>query len=431
VAATNFLNQQMIAGNALAYRPSAGAGNTYAVAGALDTGAFPGQFTDMDNIYNALDLLNAGSPAGLQAALKQLGGESYADFGFMRIMSARAFLDVMHQQMRDTRGGRSARGAGAAAERAPASLNLTGPIALAGDIADLASGLQPQLAAGGRQRGETGGVWLAPYGSAGALYGDAASHSTSYGLHGFAAGGDLAIADNALLGLSLSYADTAFATSIPGNNGANQAVSVAAYASYAPAAWYVDAAVGYAYNWGSLSRTIVFPGVFRTAQGNPLADQFLGSLEAGHAFALGPQVALTPFGRFELTASTQNGFAENGAGAISLNAAAQGTTSVRTIVGAQLSGSVSAVAAQDLWLAVRAGWAHDYADVSGALTANFLGKPDTSFTVIGPTPDRNAAIVGASVNLALRFGQAFINYDGNLAQSYATHTGMVGLKVSF
>jgi outer membrane autotransporter protein len=239
------------------------------------------------------------------------------------------------------------------------------------------------------------------------------------------------MADNLLLDAGVSYSSNAFSTSIPTNNGSNEAVSVAAYATYAPDAWYVDAAVGYAYNWSSLTRTVVFPGVFRTAQGNPSANQFLGSVESGVAFSLDPRLALTPFGRFEVTASTQNGFAESGAGAIGLNAAAQTTTGVRTILGLQLSSSVSAIERQDLWLAVRAGWAHDYADLSGSLTANFLGKPDTSFTVIGPTPDRNAATVGASVNLALGFGQAFINYDGNLAQSYSTHSGMVGFRVAF
>jgi uncharacterized protein with beta-barrel porin domain len=84
-----------------------------------------------------------------------------------------------------------------------------------------------------------------------------------------------------------------------------------------------------------------------------------------------------------------------------------------------------------LWLSARTGWAHDYADLSGALTANFLGKPDTSFTVLGPTPDRNAATVGGSANLLMGLGQAFLNYDANLAQSYSTHSVMLGLKIVF
>jgi hypothetical protein len=103
VPAQNFINRQSIGGFALAYRPNAGAGNSYAVAAALDVGAFPAQFSDMDKLYESLDLLNYGSPENLQAALKQLDGESYADYGLLRMAAARVFLDVMHQQMRGAR----------------------------------------------------------------------------------------------------------------------------------------------------------------------------------------------------------------------------------------------------------------------------------------------------------------------------------------
>jgi outer membrane autotransporter protein len=198
-----------------------------------------------------------------------------------------------------------------------------------------------------------------------------------------------------------------------------------------PAPGYVDAALGYAYNWGSLSRTIAFPGIFRTAQGNPTANQFLGSVESGLAVPLDRRLALTPFGRLEVTSATQNGFSESGAGAIGLNAVAQTTTGVRSILGLQLSGPLSIAESQNLWLALRLGWAHDYADLSGTLTANFLGKPDTSFTVVGPTPDRNAATVGVSANLPLSLGKAFVNYDANLSQSYSTHAASLGLKIAF
>ncbi len=287
------------------------------------------------------------------------------------------------------------------------------------------------FASAGERRSHAGGIWFAPYGSVGTVYGDATTHSASYALHGFAAGGDLAVAEHFLIGVALSYSSTAFSTSIPVATGSNEAVSIAGYASYSPGPWYVDAALGYAYNWGALARTIAFPGIFRTAQGNPTANQFLGSVEAGLAMALNRRLAVTPFGRLDVTSAGQNGFSESGAGAIGLNAAAQTTTGVRSILGLQLSGPLPLAEAHNLWLALRLGWAHDYADLSGTLTANFLGKPDTSFTVVGPTPDRNAATVGVSANLPLSLGKAFVNYDANLSQSYSTHAASLGLKIAF
>lgn len=421
--AANYMNRQSINGTALAYRPNAGTGNTYAVAAALDVGAFPAQFSDMDTVYNSLDLLNYGSPDALRAALKQLDGESYADFGYLRMMAGRAFLDVMHQQMRVARSRRPS-----VSSTAEGALSLAEPSPAQTEIGDLKKSLA--TAGGGSRRTEAGGVWFAPYGAVGAVYGDAATHSVSYGLHGFAAGGDIAVLDDFRIGGALSYSSTALSTSIPAS-GTNEAFSLAAYASYAPRPWYVDAAAGYAYNWGSLTRTIAFPGISRTAQGNPTASQFIGSAETGIAFNVSPRLALTPFARVEVTAASQNPFTETGAGAISLNAAAQNTTGVRSIIGMELSGSMALSSTQSLSMALRLGWAHDYADLSGALNANFVGKPDTSFVVYGPTPDRNAATIGAGLTLPLPLGQAFLNYDGNLAQGYTYHAATLGLRIVF
>lgn len=423
VPAADYRNRQSINGTALAYRPNAGTGNTYAVAAALDVGAFPAQFSDMDTVYNSLDLLNYGSPDALRAALKQLDGESYADFGYLRMMSGRAFLDVLHQQMRLARSRPST-----ASATAETVLSLTEPSATAAEIGDLKRSLAT-AGAGGR-RTEAGGVWFAPYGAVGAVYGDAATHSVSYGLHGFAAGGDFELFGDFRIGGALSYSSTALSTSLA-SSGTNEAFSVAAYASYAPRPWYVDAAAGYAYNWGNLTRTIAFPGIFRTAQGNPTANQFIGSIESGLAFSVTPRLALTPFARVEVTSASQNPFTETGAGAISLSATAQNTTGVRSIFGVEFSGSVAITKTQPLSMALRLGWAHDYADLSGALNASFVGKPDTSFIVYGPTPDRNAATIGAGLTLPLPLGQAFLNYDGNLAQGYTYHAATLGLRIAF
>ena len=279
VPAANFTSRQAIGGFALAYRPNAGQGNTFAVASALDVGSFPAQFSDMDGIYNSLDALNFSSPSALQMALKQLDGEAYADYGYMRMAAARQFLDVMLQQLRSAR---SQRPVAPAPSIVRAPTNLTEAIAAP---RDMVAELKRPFAAAGERRTESGGVWFAPYGSIGNLYGDVSTHSMGYALHGFAGGGDLQLAEGFLVGVALSYSSTGFSTSVVNSAGSNEAMSVAAYASYAPDAWYVDAAAGYSYNWGTLSRTIAFPGVLRTAQGNPTANQFLGSVEAGRGGA--------------------------------------------------------------------------------------------------------------------------------------------------
>ena len=75
-----------------------GGGNAGAVANALDRATPPPLFTDMDSIYNALDLLNYGDPTRLRLALAQLDGEVYADVPSVEIATGQMFLHVLRDQ---------------------------------------------------------------------------------------------------------------------------------------------------------------------------------------------------------------------------------------------------------------------------------------------------------------------------------------------
>jgi outer membrane autotransporter protein len=355
--------------------------------------------------------LNIGAPEPLRAALKQLDGEAYADFGLVQIMAARKVFGTLHRELRAAR---------TATSIAPQFASLAPPANVASDAAPA-----------GALRDERGGAWFAPFGAWGSLAGDADTHGLAYSLYGFAAGGERRIAPDWVVGASLSYEHTAFSTALPSSTGSTDAVTFAGYASYAPGAWYADGTLGYGYNWGALSRSIAVPGFTRTAQGNPTAHQILGSLELGATAATIERATLTPFGRVELVTTVQSAFSESGAGAIGLNADAQTTTGVRSILGLELAGRVPLSERQALGIAVRLGWAHDYADLSGAMTASFLGKPDTKFTVVGPTPDRDAALLGVGLELPMRSGRAFVNYDAELAQRMTVHAGTIGLKLAF
>ncbi len=94
----SFINAQPIVGYALAYAPRAGGGNPGAVAYALDHASPPPLFSDMDFVYNALDLLNIGPPGPLRYALAQLDGEIYADVSSVSIGVGKMFVDLMRDQ---------------------------------------------------------------------------------------------------------------------------------------------------------------------------------------------------------------------------------------------------------------------------------------------------------------------------------------------
>src|SRR5262249_47899518 len=137
---------------------------------------------------------------------------------------------------------------------------------------------------------------------------------------------------------------------------------------------YVDALAGYANfsNW--LNRSMTIPGLSsRVATGSTTANEALGQIEAGYkvdVFAPG-RAAVTPFGLFQGASVTQNAFNEGNANSLSLIVQHQTTTSLRSIFGADLSGSIPIANMRMLDLDFRLGWQHDYASTARPISASF------------------------------------------------------------
>ncbi len=170
------------------------------------------------------------------------------------------------------------------------------------------------------------------------------------------------------------------------------------------------------------------------ASGRTGANQFLGQLEVGYRIGVHApaQVSLTPFARFQTVAAAQNGFSESGAASLNLNVARQNTTSVRTVVGADLAASLPVGAERKLDVALRLGWAHEYADNARPMTAAFAGAPAVGFTVYGAQPMRDAAVIG----LGLETGVAdqvsiYARYDGEINGLDDAHAFSAGFRMTW
>ena len=388
VPAANFINQQPIGTSALSYRLRAGIGNSVAVAGALELATPPALFSDMDGIYNSLDLLNIGDPAPLQSALAQLDGEVHADTPTVEIEAARAFLGVLHSQMRH--------GHDRVASDAP---------------------LQQ---------------WISGIGGGGGIAGSGDRHGVSYAMGGVAAGIEHRFNPDFKLGVAVGYLGGGYGTHGLSGSGNLNTLSTALYASFTPGNWYVDAALGYGYGFGTLGRSIVFPGVARVAASNTSANELLSSAEAGHRIPLGEHTALTPFAALQGIAVLQNGLTETGAGAVDLNVQRQVTWSARGILGAELSHDLPVGLPMPLLLTLRAGWAHEFANPSRGVTAGFVGLPGATFTVHGAAVPRDAAVAGIGASLAVQPSiDVFLRYDGALASGASTQAGSAGLRFAF
>ena len=378
--------------------------NQKAVGTALNQ-SFANASGDFATVIGALAGLN--TQQGPQA-LNTISGEPYADFGTMNTNSSMMFMNAIGQQMAGFHGGLPAGQQVALAQACEIeACDAVGPLS----------------------------AWASALGGLGSVLGDTNASTLTYNFGGAAAGIDYRFDPRFLAGIGVGYTHgTQWVNTFMGQ-GWSDSVSVAAYGSFTQSGFYVDALAGYAYYNNQLQRQILISGLQqRTATGSTGANQFLGQIEGGYKVGIyAPAMAtITPFGRFQITSTTQNAFSESGAQSLSLNVAQQTTNSQRTTIGADLGSSIGLGNERKLDLAVRLGWQHEFADTGRPITAAFAGAPGNSFTVFGATPTRDAAVVGfQAMTTIAQATQVYLRYDGGVGGGTDNHALNLGLRMSW
>jgi outer membrane autotransporter protein len=379
--------------------------NQRAVGYALDQ-SYPNATADFATVIGALAGLNTqqGPPA-----LNTIGGESWADFGTMNLASNTLFMNALGQQMASARGSVQSGGQ---------RLSLAQACDIA--VCDAASPLS---------------VWGSALGGLGSVQGDSNASTLTYNLGGVAAGIDYRLDPRFLVGIGIGYTHgTQWVNSFQGQ-GWTDAVSVAAYGSFTQGAFYADMLAGYAYSSNQLQRQMAIPGLQpRTAGGTTGANQFLGQVELGYKVPVyAPAAAsVTPFARLQVMNVNQNGLSEWGANSLDLNVQQQVTNSLRSTLGADITGAIGIGNGRSLDIAVRLGWMHEYAYTGRPITAAFAGAPAAAFTVYGATPQRDAAVIGFSALTAMSANASiYLRYDGDIGSGTDNHALNLGVRISW
>jgi len=218
--------------------------------------------------------------------------------------------------------------------------------------------------------------------------------------------------------------------------GESDNLMMATYAGFTSGAAYADLLTGYAYNKNRMTRQMTIPGLpgERTARGTTGAPQWFGQAEFGYRFDLGQALMsnLTPFARLEATTISQRAFTEQGAAGLDLAVAGQRTSSLRSVLGTEFTTAYNLGWKWPLGLQARAGYAHDYANMTRPVTAAFAAVPWSRFTVQGAAPPRDSAMVGLRLWAVLdeRYWP-FLRYDGDIARGANSHTLNAGLRISW
>ncbi|MBV8410645.1 MAG: autotransporter domain-containing protein [Alphaproteobacteria bacterium] len=346
------------------------------------------------------------SPSQIPAILTSLSGTNYSGFSNSMVQGAQLFMNnFLSQASGANRGSNKV----ALAEACDVACDTTEPAKW--------------------------GVWGGGLGGLGTVGAGQPVGGVTYNLDGIAAGIDRLVGDGTRVGVTVGYSGGSQWVSGFSGQGFTDTVLAGLYGGFAQDALYLDGVVGYAYSAERLSRSIVIPGLAaRTATGQTGANQVYGQLEGGYRFDIGTaaDAFVTPFARLQGFTGTQNGFTEGGAQSLSLNVAAQTTTSLRTVLGAQLGGGMNLGWRDKLNAQLRLGWAHEYADTSRPVVASFVGAPASPFTTYGVSPQRDSAVVGLAANTAIADTTSlYLRYEGNISNQDSSHALTAGVRMTW
>ena len=377
---------QAAVGNVLDANVNTATGDFATVLGAMATGTF--------------------SNAQAQATLQAISGNNYAGFSTSMVQGMQLFMNNFANQ---TGGGSPASNRVALAEACDVACDATTP---------------PKW-----------GAWGGALGGLGTIGANQPVGSVTYNAGGFAAGLDRSITDSFRMGVTAGYSTgTQWVSGFDGM-GRSNTFQVGLYGGFAQDKVYADAVIGYAYTSNQMWRNIAVPGLQpRTAYGQTGANQWYGQLETGYRFDIGTaaNAFVTPFVRLQAYTANQAAFTETGAQSLNLSVGQQTTNSLRSVIGAQLGGSMDLGWREKLAMQLRLGWSHEYADTARPVSAILAGAPAMPFTTFGVAPQRDGVVIGLSANTAIAEATSiYLRYEGDISGQDSAHAITAGVRMTW
>ena len=379
----------------------------YAVGAVLDANA-PTATGDFATVLGTLAIATAQQG---QAVMTALSGNNYAGFSTSMVQGMQLFMNNFANQSGG--GGSPMSNRVALAEACDVACDATTP---------------PKW-----------GAWGGALGGLGTIGAGQPVGTVTYNAGGFAAGLDRLVTDTFRMGVTAGYSTgTQWVGGFDGL-GRSNTFQVGLYGGFAQGKVYADGVIGYAYTQNQMWRNIAVPGLQqRTAYGQTGANQWYGQLETGYRFDLGPRsdsganAFVTPFARLQAYTANQNAFTETGAQSLNLSVAQQTTNSLRSVIGAQLGGSMDLGWREKLAMQLRLGWSHEYADVGRPVTATLAGAPAMPFTTWGVSPQRDGVVIGLSANTAIAEATSvYLRYEGDVSAQDSAHAITAGVRMTW
>lgn len=198
---------------------------------------------------------------------------------------------------------------------------------------------------------------------------------------GIAVGGEVALGTQARVGVALGHSQVTTSTPALSSNVRSQYNMLAAYASYLRGPWFIGGTLSYTDGWSHADRTVAMGGA-QTASGKPGVSALAMQLDTGFTFHIAKQWFIQPHAAVLAARSSQDGYTEVGAGALSLHYYGIDQTRYQGDLGVRLGASFEAGKAAFepyVGLTGSAVWG----DRQPVAQVAFAGAPGTPFQVRG------------------------------------------------
>jgi outer membrane autotransporter protein len=254
---------------------------------------------------------------------------------------------------------------------------------------------------------------------------------SNYTSSGVTVGADYRIDERWTAGGLLAYNHTDADLDSQGSNAKIDSFSPGIYGAYSNNGWYANGLFTYGYNSYESNRTIIIPGINRTANGTPDGDQYSGGLTTGYDFHVG-NLTIGPVAGVNYVRLNIHSFDETGAGAANLFVEEQTADSLRSRLGFNSTLNTKYYDTTFTWR-FGAQWQHEFMDNSNGITSSFQIPNTTPFTVVGNDPSRESALVNVGVSADInRNMSVFTDYSVQAGQSnYFGQSVQAGLRIGF
>jgi outer membrane autotransporter protein len=252
---------------------------------------------------------------------------------------------------------------------------------------------------------------------------------------GLTAGADYRFTDGLILGAALGYAGTRVDIDAEGGKLDGESWSLSLYGTFYPTDhFYLEGSATYGWDSYDQERNIAYSllGDPRQADARFDGSQYSLLLGAGYDLIRGGTI-LDMYGRLRYTSASLDDYQERGASGLDLVIEGQDAISFKSILGAQVSRSIStqrAVLIPQGWVE----WEHEFENGDDEVQGYFANDPNR-FGFALPTDRLETDLLRLGVGLGAQFGQgrvAFISYQTALGmQDYSEHNVTAGIRIEF